>query len=222
MSDPIKGRFGWYRQVNGGNFYMSVKQVFQAEKKIRSLSLLQQHALVKATELDQDTDSSEITDDHIYGKAATETSNEHKDVEWLREVLSSVSLDDLSDNDANVAFFVSGYIGRSISRQRKCAACKELLVDAKEPCNINDSLPEDHKQLFLLADRGGLSAPTEYTYCVTALSVQYYTAINTDVDAKRKLFASSNQRRDFILAMSKVLLEHKFEMIINQKCSSGK
>ena len=33
MSGPIKGRFGWYRQVNGGNFYMSVKQVLQAEKK---------------------------------------------------------------------------------------------------------------------------------------------------------------------------------------------
>ena len=33
MSDPIEVRFGWYRQVNGGNFFMSVKQFLLAEKK---------------------------------------------------------------------------------------------------------------------------------------------------------------------------------------------
>ena len=33
MSDPLEGRFGWYRQANGGNFYKSVKQIL-AEKKI--------------------------------------------------------------------------------------------------------------------------------------------------------------------------------------------
>ena len=32
-SDPIEGRFGWYRQVNGGNFFMSINQLFLAEKK---------------------------------------------------------------------------------------------------------------------------------------------------------------------------------------------
>ena len=34
MSDPIEGRFSWYRQVHGGNFFISVKQLFLAEKKI--------------------------------------------------------------------------------------------------------------------------------------------------------------------------------------------
>ena len=33
MSDPIEGRFGWYRQANGGNFFMSIKQLLLAEKK---------------------------------------------------------------------------------------------------------------------------------------------------------------------------------------------
>ena len=33
-SDPIEGRFGWNRQVNGGNFFMSINQLFQAEKKL--------------------------------------------------------------------------------------------------------------------------------------------------------------------------------------------
>ena len=48
-SDPIKG-FGCYHQVNGGNFYMSILQLFQAEK-IRHLSLLQQNSLHKLADL---------------------------------------------------------------------------------------------------------------------------------------------------------------------------
>ena len=34
--DPIEARFGWYRQVNGGNFFMSLKQVLKAEKNSKT------------------------------------------------------------------------------------------------------------------------------------------------------------------------------------------
>ena len=48
MSNPTERWFGWHHQVNGSDFYMSVKQVLQAEKKIRKLSLLQHQALMTA------------------------------------------------------------------------------------------------------------------------------------------------------------------------------
>ena len=32
-SDPIKGQFGWYHQANGGNFFMSIKQLLKSEKR---------------------------------------------------------------------------------------------------------------------------------------------------------------------------------------------
>ena len=32
MSDPIEARFGYYRQANNGNFFMSIKQLLFAEK----------------------------------------------------------------------------------------------------------------------------------------------------------------------------------------------
>ena len=51
MSDPIEARFGWFRQMNGGNFFMPVKQLLLAEKKIRMPSLLQQKALASACRL---------------------------------------------------------------------------------------------------------------------------------------------------------------------------
>ena len=39
-SDYLEGRFGWYRQLCGGNYYNSVIQFLQAEKTIRLRSLI--------------------------------------------------------------------------------------------------------------------------------------------------------------------------------------
>ena len=40
-SDFLEGLFGWYRQLNGGNYYASVLQFLQAEKTIRLRSLVE-------------------------------------------------------------------------------------------------------------------------------------------------------------------------------------
>ncbi|MCP4486154.1 MAG: hypothetical protein GY820_02375 [Gammaproteobacteria bacterium] len=40
QSDPLESRFGWYRQLNGGNYYLSCQQLFENERKIRAISLL--------------------------------------------------------------------------------------------------------------------------------------------------------------------------------------
>ena len=39
-SDPIEGRYGWYRQLSGANYFLSVRQFLEAEKKIRLQSLV--------------------------------------------------------------------------------------------------------------------------------------------------------------------------------------
>ena len=39
-SDFLEGRFGWWRQLCGGNYYNAVLQFLQAEKTIRIRSLV--------------------------------------------------------------------------------------------------------------------------------------------------------------------------------------
>ena len=52
---------------------------------------------------------------------------------WLHAFFMEREVDNLQEmceSDANVTFFASGYIGRSIGRRRKCPACKDIaLVD---------------------------------------------------------------------------------------------
>ena len=50
-SNLIESRFGWYRQVNGRNYFMCVKQLIEAEKKIRVLNFLQQNVLKSNSKL---------------------------------------------------------------------------------------------------------------------------------------------------------------------------
>ena len=40
QQDYLEGRFGWYRQLSGGNYYCSVLQFLQAEKTIRLKNLV--------------------------------------------------------------------------------------------------------------------------------------------------------------------------------------
>ena len=40
QSDPIESRFGWLRQLSGGNYFISVRQVVEGDAKIKMLSLL--------------------------------------------------------------------------------------------------------------------------------------------------------------------------------------
>ena len=211
MSDPIEGRFGWYRQMNGGNFFMSSKQLLQSEKKIRRLNLLQQQALLSASTLYDGLSNS------IGNQSCSKL-----DTLWLVSFLAEVDIDQLSDADANITYFVSGYIGRSVSRRRGCLCCKHLLVKSHDAPNVQDCVPEEHKKLFEVANRGGLSVPTEICFATTALAVQCYTVLAADESIKARLFKASNQRSVFIHAVLQVAEQSSlFTSITSVKCSAG-
>ena len=78
-SDPIERRFGWWRQLNGANYFASVSQFLTSEKSIRTRSLISKGYTV-----------SDIK--KIMGGSDDEVVN----IEPLYDVLSDITLDDLS------------------------------------------------------------------------------------------------------------------------------
>ena len=64
--------------------------------------------------------------------------------------------------------------------------------------DILENVPEEHRELFEMADRGGLSEPTEFCYAVTILAAQCYTAFSENDEIMKKLPECSNQRRVFM------------------------
>ena len=128
-----------------------------------------------------------------------------KKFDWLVTFFSELSLDKLFCIDANIIFFISGYVGRSVSQRRKCLFCKEMLVKGHDPTAIYNFLPEEYTHLFDIADRGDLSTPLEFCYTVTALAVQYYLALTDNDHARIRFLTLSNQREAFIFALKKAL-----------------
>ena len=174
-----------YCQVNGGNYFMCVKQLIQAEKKIRVLNLFQQNMLKFSSKL--------LTFDEIPLPPTSSKEINFKKFDWLVTFFSELSLDELSCIDANITFFVSGYVGKSVSRRPKCLFCKEMLVKGHDPTPMYDFLPEEYTHLFDIADRGGLSKPSEFCYTVAALAVQYYSALTDNDHARIQFLTLSNQ-----------------------------
>ena len=106
------------------------------------------------------------------------------------------------ESDINVTYFVSGYIGRSIVRRRKCSACSAMLVATSDPAvNITQYIPADHRALFEIADCGGLSIPTALCFVITAIAVQCYSVIISDKFIKRKLLSHINSRTLFVASV---------------------
>lgn len=157
-----------YRQFNGGNFYISVKQLLDSERKIRVLNILQERILTSAQSL---------TEDLNLDKKAAYT----PDVSWLVKDVSiqCVSIDDLTFHDGNILYFVAGYIGRSISRERKCIECKRILL-ADNKCmvaEVDDNIDDQHKHLFDEINRGSLSAPNDILFAICAFGMLSYLKV---------------------------------------------
>ena len=64
---------------------------------------------------------------------------------WLNDVFTGISLNNVTCSDANIAYYASGYVGKSISCQRKCSSCKELLVASDDFFSIHHYLPDEYK-----------------------------------------------------------------------------
>ena len=97
-------------------------------------------------------------------KTSVDNGAEENDMLWLNDVFAGVSLDDITCADANITYFVSGYVGRSISCCRKCSSCKELHVADDDFFSIHHYLPDEYKQLFENVNCVGLSQPSEFIF----------------------------------------------------------
>jgi len=104
QSEAIESRFGWLRQLSGTNYFISVKQVADSDRKIRAILLLKFSGLslkeiYAAIEKDASCDDQSAEDD-VADTTAEALTNDH----WP------------SSSDANIIYYVSGAIARSEAR----------------------------------------------------------------------------------------------------------
>ena len=124
---------------------------------------------------------------------------------------------------ANITYYVSGYVGRSISCCCKCSLCKELLIAGDNFFSIHHYLTNEYKQLFENINHGGLSQPFEFIYTVTVLAVQHYMVILSTVEqTKIKFLSMSNPKIVFLKALNNIVAATEtLSDLLLQLCSAS-
>ena len=205
----LKGGLAGTARINGGNFYMSILQLFQVEKKIRCSSLFQQNSLHKPADLN--------TKQSIFTKDCGDST---EDLTWLRDWVMQTQVNEISGDDAAVTYYVAGYIGRYISRRRNCIGCKDLLIDRENIPSLGD-VSEVKDFLLAMVDRGGLSSPKQYCFAICALGVQIYSKLRSNDSIQKEFLCLNNQRAAFVSVRTEVVKQNadQYEFLLNQTCN---
>ena len=221
LSDVIEARFGCYRQMSGANYFMSVTQLLNSEKKIRVLSKLRD---LKAVIFSTPTNIALVKDALPEDEKRRCTDLDASDI--ANELQCITSADQVPLEDRNVIYYVSGFVGRSVSRQKKCPQCGNMLLDSKAYVllDIDDNLRsrEEFSTLLQMADRGGLAKPSDYTFSTSLLMYQYYNQIIQHPDLKQKFIASANHFNTYFAVLQRMFSEcDATSMLMMSACSNG-
>ena len=135
QSDPLERRYGQYRQMSGGRFLVSLKEVLSSENIIKIKSLMKEG-------FDIDDNLKVSTDQHLNLETL------EKNIEPVISDANSISL---NEESREVAVYIAGYVAHKVIRY--CEGCCEgLLLFGEESV--------ESKYLHLLS-RGGLKVPSE-------------------------------------------------------------
>ena len=142
QSDPIEERFGWYRQMHGANYYVSVRQLFESERKLRAICLTKfsQYSLDEISSFQSNSDHNVNSDDFI-------------------SFVMRCSIPEPDQYDLNAIFYVAGALSYSETKMRRCSSCQDFLITSSS-INVPDCVESCVKNFTEQISRSGLSHPS--------------------------------------------------------------
>ena len=143
-----------------------------------------------------------------------------EDYNWLEVILSKVTLEDNSQADVVICYYVSGYTAQRIDNQRKCTSFKKLLISSNTSSEVTESLFEEHQNLFKTANRGGLVEPSAFCFATTVFAMQFFNALASNTKNMKRLLILNNPRAVFTNASTAVTKTSTSCDLTDIKCRS--
>lgn len=200
-SDPLERRFGQYRQLAGANYYVSVRQILESEKKIRL------KALVKFNNLSL-PDIRKVFISCIDLKNQALQADSVAIVNALpKDLLSSFEMD---EDDSTVCYYVAGYLARSLGKQLTEECCISLVQNTASTPTLNfhvdcENNIEGKASLIEQVNRGGLTAPSDLLHITSQLAHQLFSGIMKREEVKKNFLKTENPREVFVLTLLNLL-----------------
>ena len=117
QTDNLEERFSKYRQLSGGNYNISVRQVFESEKKLRMMSFLRKSLPLNGKNVNL-TELEEIKWDEM-------SHNEHVNLHDFDLNIGQKDFDECKEFFP-VIIYLAGDCCYSVDKKIKCSFCKEL------------------------------------------------------------------------------------------------
>ena len=148
QSDNIEGRFGHIRQLSGGNYYISMRHLYENDRKLRTVSLLK-YTKISVAEIDETAKTKCSPEQEVSAKAKS------LQAELLFNIL-------LTKSDAAIIFYITGNCCKSLIKSTKRDACRATtILDVEDAAaEITTDLTNSVKRFFNSMNRGGLWQPT--------------------------------------------------------------
>ena len=207
QSDDLESRFGWLRLLSGANYYISMRQVVESDRKIRTLSLLK-FSKVSLSAIDEELLSVEVS------------AGSNKTIDSVAaEITDSLNFDVEPDlSDSNIIYYVSGAIARSVVSTTKCDHCRESLIVSGqlEPLDCDDNAPCSTAAADFLdtINRGGLAKPTEFVFLLSTHCWRVFEEIRTRPELRKQFLSTSPQRLLFSKIMERATYNQRFNSIV--------
>ena len=113
--------------------------------------------------------------------------------------------------DANVVFCVAGALVRSLLKQTKCEACRDILVDPTADdlpeLAVEDSQSENVGSFLMQVNRGGLYVPSCVAFAICWKAWLVYSAIIKDKDLFAAFLQCEKVRATFVESVLTLLEE---------------
>lgn len=203
QSDAIESRFGWFRQLSGANYYISMRQVLESDRKIRAISLL------KFSKVN-------LSDIEVANNPETSIVNivdsDDKVVDTIAKAIRNQN--NLSASDANIIYYVSGYIARSIFRSMKCDNCREVVTDSEElaPISLDETLDYSASSFLDMINRGGLSRPSDFTFSLCVQCWHVFEAVRSSPDLLKTFLTATDHRNVFCNIVNRIVCGDMLEL----------
>ena len=212
QSDSLESRFGWFRQLSGANYFISMRQVLESVKKIRALSLLK-FSKISLSQID----------DAIQADCTTTMQTNADSAADL--ITSSLNYNmEPSDSDRHIIFYISGAIARSTIATTKCEFCREVLVSKEEltpfQCESEDTGAADFLDSI---NRGGLMKPTQFAFKFTVHCWRVFEEMWKNEKLKTTFLSFPVQRTLFAKIMDRASYNKRFMSLVfgQNMCSAG-
>lgn len=183
QTDNLEARFGQYREMSGSNYYISVQEILESEKKLRVKSLLK----VKSDKYGNFTISDLIYSHCFENDSLTDDTY----IDKFLPILDIIDFDNLSKNDLKVLTFVSGYCAYKLAVL--CENCVQYFLSTKDMILNEESL--EHLEYLKMLDRGGLKIPSRELIMVLSVCYEVF-----------QILVSSRFESDFLNCKNQVMV----------------